>query len=71
MLHDAVIEATCDREGCYESVFVPMEWVYRNQSESSGYYDHRDATVEEGLANLEWIVRGGKHFCSLYCEEKS
>jgi len=72
MLHDAVIEVTCDREGCHESVFVPMEWVYRNYSESSGYYDHRDAKIEEKLVDeFAWVVQDGKHFCSSFCAETS
>lgn len=71
MLHDATIEVTCDREGCHENVFVPMKWVYSNLSESSGYYDHRDTVIEEKLVEFLWIVRDGKHFCSLYCADKS
>ena len=72
MLHDAVIEATCDRERCHESVFVPMEWVYHDLYDSSGHYDHRDTSAEEKLVDeFGWVVQDGKHFCSSFCEEKS
>lgn len=71
MLHDATIEVTCDHEGCHENVFVPMDWVFHNLGESSGYYDYHDAVIEEKLVKLMWIVRDGKHFCSSFCEKKS
>jgi hypothetical protein len=78
MIHDAMVEVTCDSESCiHESVFVRLEWAYKNMHESSGYYDHRDSTIEEILIeeNPEWLIKSvngnnkNKHYCSLLCLE--
>jgi len=71
MIHDASVEATCDGGGCRESVCIPLEWVYRSQAPSSGFYDADDAKIEETLADRhDWIVGDGKHFCSPECKSR-
>lgn len=68
MIHDAIVEVTCDRSGCVESVFVGLEWVYRTMNESSGYYNANDSDIEERLVeDHDWLVRDGKHFCTPEC----
>ncbi len=70
MIHDAVVEVTCDRKegNCHESVFVSMNFVYRNLSPSSGFYDHDTTKIEKKLTeDHEWTVCDGKHFCSSEC----
>lgn len=68
MLHDAIVEVTCDREQCTEIVFVKLEWKYRTMNESSGFYDSNDATIEETLiGDHDWVVRNSKHFCTPEC----
>ena len=47
MIHDAIVEVTCDGDGCNESVFVGLEWAYRNPHESSGFYDPDDKKIED------------------------
>lgn len=70
MIHDAVVEVTCNRERCSESVFVKLEWKYRNMSDLSGFYDSNDAAIEDTLvADHDWVVRNGEHFCTPECAE--
>ncbi len=72
MIHDAVVEVTCDRKGrvCSECVFIGLEWMYRNMSESSGFWDPDDAKIEGKLVEDHgWVVSAGKHFCSTECAE--
>ena len=68
MIHDAEVEVTCDAESCQGSVIVDLHWKYHTADESSGFYESGDEAVEETLvADYEWIVRDGKHFCGEEC----
>jgi len=68
MIHDAVVEVTCDHDKCDESVFVGLEWVYRNMDESSGFYDYDFTKIEDKLLAVhDWVVWSGRHFCSNEC----
>lgn len=68
MLHDAQIEATCDGDGCQESVFVELEYVYHSTRGESGQYNTDDDTLEATLEEDHgWIVRDGNHFCCPEC----
>lgn len=68
MIHDAIVQVTCDRERCRESVFVGLEWVYHSLHESSGFYDYDDSKTETQLRDEhEWIVCDGKHYCTSEC----
>ena len=70
MIHDACVEVTCDREGCGESIFVELEWVYRTRSELSGFYDPDMTKIENKLMKKsDWVVRDGRHFCTVECAE--
>jgi translation initiation factor 2 alpha subunit (eIF-2alpha) len=67
MIHDASVEVTCDHEGCHESVWVPLEFVYGGIMHSFGHYAHDDRKVEQRLKmEHKWIVKDGNHYC---CEE--
>ena len=57
MIHDAVVEVTCDGPGCSESTFVPLPATTR------GGYTARDADIEAVLAREGWTVQDGQHFC--------
>jgi hypothetical protein len=65
MIHDATVEVTCD--GCGDSRSIQPDFVYRNTSETSGYYDTSDEAIEAKLEQEDWIVRDGKHYCSESC----
>ena len=68
MIHDATVEVACDGKNCLESVFIRLHYIYRTMSESSGYYDSSDGTIEASVVDdHEWIVRDGKHYCSQEC----
>lgn len=68
MIHDAKVEVTCDNDGCQESVFVELEWVYFTRDESSGHYEVRDFKIEEKLVKDHgWVVHDEKHFCDPGC----
>ncbi len=68
MIHDAIVEVTCDHDKCAESAFVGLDWVYRNIGESSGFYDYDRTKIEDKLLAVhDWIVCNGRHFCSDEC----
>lgn len=68
MIHDAVVEVTCDGEHCRESVYVTLDYTYGGVMHSRGSYDSDDEKVEERLEeNQGWVVRDGKHYCSESC----
>lgn len=71
MIHDAVVEVTCDGERCSESVYVRLDFVYGHTMHSSGRYDHSDSKVENRLASEHgWAVRDGLHYCSESCANR-
>ena len=70
MIHDATVEVTCDGDRCNESVFIGMEWMYRNPCDSSGFYDCDDLKIEDKLEDQDWTVHDRKHFCSPVCAKK-
>lgn len=63
MIHDAKVEVTCDGKGCGESIEIEPEYVYRNYSGSSGYYDTSDDAIERKLEREGWTVLDGQHYC--------
>ena len=68
MIHDAVVEVTCDAEGCRDHVYVQLDYVYGGIAHTDGRYDDDDSKVEKQLVEKhEWEVRDGKHYCSIYC----
>ncbi len=68
MIHDAQVEVTCDGDGCTESVYVALVWMYPDLTGKNGFWDSSDAKTEKRLVKEhDWIVRDGKHFCSAEC----
>lgn len=66
MIHEIYAEVTCD--GCQESIYVELDYRYRNISPTSGFHDSKDSSIEETLiSDHEWIVIDGKHFCCGEC----
>jgi hypothetical protein len=65
MIHDARVEVTCDT--CSASIDVWPEYVYRNWSGSSGYYDASESAIEAKLEHEGWFIQEGKHYCSADC----
>jgi hypothetical protein len=64
MIHDAVVQVTCDRENtpCWEVQHIPLTAL------AGGSYGDHDSTIEKRLVQRGWIVEDGKHYC---CEEHS
>lgn len=58
MIHDPSVEVTCDGSRCRSSLVI----------------DHaaelRDSEIEREVAREEWIVRGGRHYCSAECADE-
>lgn len=69
MIYDPQIEVTCDREGCQESVFIQLDYVYKTYSGRTGRYNTDDEAIEEKLIERGWQVVEGKHYCSVECGE--
>lgn len=63
MIHDPKVEVTCDGKDCRESVEIQPEYVYRNMSGSSGFYDCSDSAIEDKLPKEGWTAADGKHLC--------
>jgi len=64
MIHDAIVQVSCDGNGCAEIAEVQPEFVYPDYSGKNGYYDTRDEKIESKLVReYGWTVKDGKHFC--------
>jgi hypothetical protein len=65
MIHDAIVEVTCDGENCRESTYISLPAGVRNT------YIAEDSQIERQLEQEEWIVSDGNHYCSRECQEES
>lgn len=65
MIHDAHCEVTCDNDGCCEAVRVPLSTVGTGMMHATITCDDSTEAVEDKLPGLGWVVKDGKHFCSL------
>jgi hypothetical protein len=63
MIHDAVVRVSCDGDGCSEEIEIQPEFVYRDYSGRSGYYDTSDEAIEKKVAQEGWFAQGDKHYC--------
>lgn len=63
MIHDAVVEVTCDgdRRSCE---YVPL------RAGSRHTYIASDSEIEKALKSMGWICRDGMHFCCEECADK-
>ncbi len=64
MIHDAIVEVTCDGKNCRESTYIPLPAGVRNT------YIAEDSQIEHQLEREEWIVCDGSHYCSRECQEE-
>jgi hypothetical protein len=74
MIHDAMVEVTCDgTEGCGESVYVGLPYTYTTTSGAGGRYDDDEAAVNRAVREDGWLVSedGEQHFCSEECKESA
>jgi hypothetical protein len=62
MIHDAMVEVTCDEMSCRENIYIELEAGTRNT------YIADDSRIERKLKEYEWIVVNGRHFCSQSCQ---
>jgi hypothetical protein len=70
MIHDAIVEVTCDGMGCNASEYVTLRYVYGSTMHASGRYDDDEKRIEEDLTkDHEWIIRDGKHYCCESCAD--
>lgn len=68
MIHDPVVEVTCDGERCRESVYTRLAYTYGGVMHTKGSYDADDAQVEARLMDdHNWRVKSGRHYCSDDC----
>jgi len=69
MIHDAKVEVTCDREGCWASTEVELSYVYGGAMHAAGKYDDSDKAILESVKKQDWIVdeETSKQYCSEYC----
>lgn len=69
MIHNAMVEVTCDGKSCNYSMWVKPDFVYPDYSGKNGYYDTSDSSIEKKLVSDDWIVEDSKHYCCEDCEE--
>lgn len=68
MIYEGVVEVVCD--GCAESEYVDLEYVYFDYSGESGKYDDSNSSIEKTLEGMGWVVVDGKHYCCQDCYEE-
>lgn len=68
MIHEPLIEVTCDGESCDDAIRIEPEFMYRDYSGKNGDYDCSDDAIEKQLLGEGWVVEGGKHYCDPGCK---
>lgn len=61
MIHDAMVEVTCDGKDCRDSIDIELHAGGRNT------YFAADSVIERDLACEGWIIEEGKHYCCGDC----
>lgn len=69
MIHDAKVEATCDEDGCHESVQLEPKYVYASMSGAGGHYDTSERALNSLLENEGWTVVDDKTYCESHAPE--
>jgi hypothetical protein len=70
MIHRVEVEVTCDGKNCSEAERVEPEYLYRNYSETSGYYDTTPKGIQKKLkADYGWFIKDDKEYCCEECSE--
>jgi hypothetical protein len=68
-ISNTYVTVACDCHGCRSNEEVELPFVYSGPMHTLGHYDHCDEFIEKKIRRMEWVIRNGKHFCSLDCLE--